>query len=101
MDILQSAGSGKTTKKTKKQEIQNKNKQKTGQLMKTNIKIPPIEKLNIKPVTDDQEDEEKEEIVAAAELDMLDSLTGTPHPDDEILFAIPVVAPYNTLNTYK
>lgn len=32
---------------------------------------------------------------------MLDSLTGTPLPEDEILFAVPVIAPYNALHSYK
>jgi hypothetical protein len=42
-----------------------------------------------------------EEVTVAADVDMLDSLTGIPVPEDELLFAIPVVAPYNTLHNYK
>lgn len=38
---------------------------------------------------------------ATADVDMLNSLTGQPLPEDELLFAIPVVAPYNTLANYK
>ena len=37
----------------------------------------------------------------ASEVDMLDTLTGIPHPEDELLFAVPVVAPYNTMTSYK
>ena len=37
----------------------------------------------------------------ASEVDMLDSLTGIPHAEDELLFAMPVVAPYNTMTNYK
>lgn len=33
--------------------------------------------------------------------DLLDSLTGVPFDDDELLFAIPVVAPYQALQQYK
>lgn len=32
---------------------------------------------------------------------MLDQLTGKPITEDELLFAIPVVAPYNTVLNYK
>ena len=35
------------------------------------------------------------------DLSYLDSLTGQPSPEDIILFAIPVAAPYSTLQTYK
>lgn len=42
-----------------------------------------------------------EEVTVTADVDMLDSLTGLPVPEDELLFAIPVVAPYNTLLNYK
>ncbi|XP_050068420.1 ribosome quality control complex subunit NEMF homolog [Anopheles maculipalpis] len=38
---------------------------------------------------------------AAADLDMLDTLTGQPVEEDELLFAIPVVAPYQSLHNYK
>lgn len=36
-----------------------------------------------------------------ADVDMIDALTGNPLPEDELLFAVPVVAPYNTLANYK
>ena len=42
-----------------------------------------------------------EEVTVAADVDMLDSLTGIPVPEDELLFAIPVVAPNNTLHNFK
>lgn len=35
------------------------------------------------------------------DVDMLDQLTGKPFPEDELLFAVPVVAPYSTLQSYK
>lgn len=35
------------------------------------------------------------------DIDMLNSLTGCPAEEDEILFALPVVAPYNALHSYK
>jgi hypothetical protein len=47
------------------------------------------------------DDEEEKVPTVNAEVDMLDSLTGVPHPEDELLFAVPVVAPYNTMVNYK
>lgn len=34
-------------------------------------------------------------------LTQLDSLTGVPRPDDVLLFAVPVCAPYSALQGYK
>lgn len=72
---------------------------------------PPVQLLSIdesvqKPVVaehEEEDDEEKEtnEFTAAADIDMLDSLTGQPLPEDELLFAVPVVAPYNAIISYK
>lgn len=45
--------------------------------------------------------EEEDETPAAADVDMLESLTGQPVDEDELLFAIPVVAPYQSLHNYK
>ncbi len=50
---------------------------------------------------DDDEGEEEKATAVNAELDMLDSLTGLPVAEDELLFAVPVVAPYNTMLAYK
>jgi hypothetical protein len=36
-----------------------------------------------------------------SQLNELDSLTGNPLPDDVLLFAIPVCAPYSALNNFK
>lgn len=32
---------------------------------------------------------------------ILNSLTGQPNEEDELLYAIPIIAPYNTLAPYK
>lgn len=42
-----------------------------------------------------------EEPNVSDDVEMINSLTGQPLPEDEILFAIPVVAPYSTLQNYK
>lgn len=85
MDILKPAGSGKDSRKTKKQE-EEENYQKSA-----------ARKPQPKPKTG----EEMDETPAADEVDMLDSLTGLPLDEDELLFAVPVVAPYQTLHNYK
>lgn len=45
--------------------------------------------------------DDEDETPANADVDMLESLTGQPHDEDELLFAIPVVAPYQSLQNYK
>lgn len=42
-----------------------------------------------------------DEVPAGADVDMLDSLTGLPMDEDELLFAVPVIAPYQALQNYK
>lgn len=48
-----------------------------------------------------KEADDEDDTPAAADVDMLDSLTGQPLDEDELLFAIPVVAPYQSLHNYK
>lgn len=47
------------------------------------------------------EEGDEDEPVVQADVDMIDALTGIPIPEDELLFAVPVIAPYNTLSNYK
>lgn len=56
--------------------------------------IPKEKEQNEDGVDDD-------EPTVQADVDMIDALTGIPLADDELLFAIPVIAPYNTLSNYK
>jgi len=46
-------------------------------------------------------DEEKEEEAVQVDTNILNSLTGLPLTEDELLFAIPVCAPYNAILNYK
>nr|CAD7463622.1 unnamed protein product [Timema tahoe] len=101
MDILQSAGSGKDSKKTKKgKEVGNK-----GTTSKLNKKVPVTRPKPQPQPGDGGEDsdggEGVEEVTVNTDIDMLDSLTGLPLTEDELLFAVPVVAPYNVLLSYK
>lgn len=107
MQVLQSAGVPKDSGK--------KNKKGKGASSGSNVRTNPPpqtkgpKKIN-RPVEgvksdankeDGDEEDEAAEPVVSAEVDMLDSLTGIPLPEDEILFAVPVVAPYNALQNYK
>ena len=49
--------------------------------------------------TDDYDEETA--AAEAADLEWLPALVGTPHPEDEILAAIPVCAPWSSLGRYK
>lgn len=85
MEILKPAGSGKDSRKTKKQEEQETYQKSAARNPKPKQK--PVDEVDDTPVAD--------------EVDMLDSLTGMPLTEDELLFAIPVVAPYQTIQNYK
>ena len=46
-------------------------------------------------------EQEDEDFTEQHEVNILDQLTGLPRPGDELLCALPVVAPYTTLSSYK
>nr|CAD7402804.1 unnamed protein product [Timema poppensis] len=94
-------GSGKDSKKTKKgKEVGNK-----GTTSKLNKKVPVTRPKPQPQPGEGGEDsdggEGVEEVTVNTDIDMLDSLTGLPLAEDELLFAVPVVAPYNVLLNYK
>ena len=68
-----------------------------------------VDKKSSAPAEDNQDldsDDEREMLLKAEHLNIkveniVDSLTGCPHPDDIIMFAIPVCAPYNSMQNYK
>nr|CAB3264294.1 nuclear export mediator factor NEMF [Phallusia mammillata] len=124
MEILQSASAPRSkSKKNKNKHEQTKPKQhsgpKTTSQPKSQFIEKPVEKatenttinLLTQPVQDKDDgvesDEEKEAVLKEEHLplypvvDILDSLTGCPMPDDVLLFAIPVCAPYNSMQNYK
>ncbi|XP_069008555.1 ribosome quality control complex subunit NEMF [Embiotoca jacksoni] len=54
------------------------------------------------PEQEDKEDEVDPDNPGAEEAEnLLTSLTGQPHPEDVLLFAVPVCAPYTALSNYK
>ncbi|CAH0550689.1 unnamed protein product [Brassicogethes aeneus] len=90
MDILQSSGASKEVKKNKK----GKDVHQGG---KTQKKSEPRPQKTFQP----REVNDEDEPTVQADVDMIDALTGVPHMEDELLFAVPVIAPYNTLVHYK
>ncbi|XP_033356779.1 nuclear export mediator factor NEMF homolog isoform X1 [Bombus vosnesenskii] len=93
MQVLQSAGAAKENKR------KNKNKDPSGPKQQTKKKgmAKPVAPQNIQIV----ENIEEEDPGPGPEVDMLDQLTGKPVSEDELLFAVPVIAPYNTVLNYK
>ncbi|XP_055850255.1 ribosome quality control complex subunit NEMF homolog [Episyrphus balteatus] len=89
MNILKSAG------KDKAKVDSNKIEEDTNKLNKMKRQFEPRQPNNI------DGDEDTEDVTVSADVDMLDSLTGNPFEEDELLFAIPVVAPYQALHNYK
>ncbi|KAL8168613.1 UNVERIFIED_CONTAM: hypothetical protein K2H54_008091, partial [Gekko kuhli] len=50
----------------------------------------------------DEKEEQDQDQHASEEAEALyDSLTGQPHPEDVLLFAVPFCAPYTTMTNYK
>lgn len=93
MQVLKSAGAAKEDKK------KNRNKDPSGPKQQTKKKGPmrPPPQQNSQVV----DNIEEEDTGPGPEIDMLDQLTGKPVAEDELLFAVPVVAPYNTVLNYK
>lgn len=89
MQILKSSGKDKTVTFDEKHE-EGENNAQSGRPKRT---FEPREKVPI--------DDEADDLPAGADVEMLDALTGIPFEDDELLFVIPVVAPYQALQNYK
>lgn len=90
----QSAGAAKEDKR--KNRIKDPSGPKQQGKKKTNPKPNvPLQSLHMIDNIDD------EDTGPIPEVDMLDQLTGKPFSEDELLFAVPVIAPYNTLQNYK
>ncbi|XP_026743274.1 nuclear export mediator factor NEMF [Trichoplusia ni] len=104
MELLQSGKGEKESKKAQKKAAAAKaNKVKTGPRA---AKIPQPTPLLLEAdsdVEDPELDPEVSEVEASSDADaaLLRQLTGAPLHDDELLFAVPVVAPYSALTNYK
>uniref|UniRef100_A0A8B9I7Y5 Ribosome quality control complex subunit NEMF n=1 Tax=Anser brachyrhynchus TaxID=132585 RepID=A0A8B9I7Y5_9AVES len=54
------------------------------------------------PALEEQQDEKvKAPLPLQEAVALLDSLTGQPHPEDVLLFAVPICAPYTAMTNYK
>ncbi|XP_008828083.1 nuclear export mediator factor NEMF [Nannospalax galili] len=116
MKLLGSAGSnkeekGKKGKKGKvKDEPMKKQPQKPrgGQRVSDSIKketpslhvvTHELQDLAVDEPHDDKEEQDLDQ--QGNEENLFDSLTGQPHPEDVLMFAIPICAPYTTMTSYK
>uniref|UniRef100_A0A663LMJ7 Ribosome quality control complex subunit NEMF n=1 Tax=Athene cunicularia TaxID=194338 RepID=A0A663LMJ7_ATHCN len=100
----QSAGSnkeekGKKGKKGKtKEEPAKKQQQKPKAVRRGGGKETPAGGILLHEAQDPALEEQQEEKEGEA---LLDSLTGQPHPEDILLFAVPICAPYTAMTNYK
>ncbi|XP_053489715.1 ribosome quality control complex subunit NEMF isoform X2 [Ictalurus furcatus] len=112
MKLLGSAGSNKEEKVKKGKKGKEEPVKKPAQ--KTRVPTNVVKKAE-QPVADvsqagqysteqddkDADDLDQENPGAEEYENFLDCLTGQPHPDDVLLFAVPVCAPYTALSNYK
>ncbi|XP_050305733.1 ribosome quality control complex subunit NEMF homolog [Anthonomus grandis grandis] len=89
IDLLKSSGQQKETKKPKK----------GSKDTKTIKREPRVPKPQPQKEPNDLDDDEPTTV--QADVDVINGLTGVPLEGDELLFAVPVIAPYNTLSSYK
>ncbi|XP_006872392.1 PREDICTED: nuclear export mediator factor NEMF isoform X1 [Chrysochloris asiatica] len=116
MKLLGSAGSNKEEKgkkgkkgKTKDEPVKKQpQRPRGGPKVSDSIKkeTPSIEVLSPElkdlAIDDPQDDKEEQDLDQQGnEENLLDSLTGQPHPEDILLFAIPICAPYTIMANYK
>lgn len=102
MEILKSAGNKKADAAKDKQKddpVQLQPKPDRGD--DSARKQKQAEKSAAEQTADLDEVNEDENVGDGNDTDMLNTLTGCPSDEDELLFALPVVAPYNALQTYK
>uniref|UniRef100_A0A5F9CDN5 Ribosome quality control complex subunit NEMF n=1 Tax=Oryctolagus cuniculus TaxID=9986 RepID=A0A5F9CDN5_RABIT len=116
MKLLGSAGSNKEEKgkKGKKGKIKDEpvkkqpQKSRGGQRVSDSVRkeIPAVDvvaqevqDLAVDEPPDDKEEQDLDQ--QGNEENLFDSLTGQPHPEDVLLFAIPICAPYTTMTNYK
>ncbi|KAF9823726.1 hypothetical protein SFRURICE_013072, partial [Spodoptera frugiperda] len=101
MELLQSAKGEKESKKAQKKAAAAKaNKVKVPK----GSKIPQPAPLLLEADSDPEDLENEPDLEQTgpdADSELLNQLTGVPHEDDELLFAVPVVAPYSALVNYK
>ncbi|UYV72413.1 NEMF [Cordylochernes scorpioides] len=108
MKVLSSAGESKKAKKAKEKEQQagkskqhqNRIKNKAPAGICIHTEAEPVEEPK-KEEDEDSDQEVLEEKETREDDKLLNSLTGCPVPDDTLMYALPVCAPYSCLLNYK
>ncbi|XP_068212813.1 ribosome quality control complex subunit NEMF-like [Palaemon carinicauda] len=113
MQLLQSAGNSKDNKKGSKSGKKSMDSEPRGKQqsnVKGNIQKPTtqpktdttdLDTPQIKQEADKDEEEEEETEKVADDLNIINALTALPVSEDELLYAIPVCAPYVAMTNYK
>ncbi|NXO13710.1 NEMF factor, partial [Oriolus oriolus] len=117
MKLLGSAGStkedkGKKGKKGKtKEEAAKKQQQKTKaprraagggkETLPAGILLHEAQDPALDELQEEKEEQDQEQPGLEDSEALLDSLTGQPHPEDILLFAVPICAPYTAMTNYK
>ncbi|XP_050354000.1 ribosome quality control complex subunit NEMF homolog [Nymphalis io] len=98
MELLKPDKSAKDSKKVQKQITKGGKSKAAARLPKIPQPVPVL----LEAESDGEEPEpELEQSAPDADIEMLCQLSGCPLPEDELLFAVPVVAPYSSLHNYK
>lgn len=87
-----------------KNNTENKTKDLAEKLNKQSLKVSEIDQQINDETNERQEEENEDEEVPVGQSDdvkVIESLTGMPLTDDNLLFAIPVCAPYSSMHNYK
>ncbi|KAJ0173458.1 hypothetical protein K1T71_010607 [Dendrolimus kikuchii] len=99
MEYLKPVSEKKESKKLQKKGAgKNATKNKSGPKP---VKSQPVAVILEASDEEPEPDAEVDQQGADADTEMLCQLTGSPFADDELLFAVPVVAPYSALTNYK
>lgn len=98
MEILKSAGNKKAEES---KELENVEEVKTQRNFASSEKKQQPERTPAETAADVEAADEDDALGDGNDTDLLNSLTGCPTEEDELLFALPVVAPYNALQSYK
>ncbi|XP_059480083.1 ribosome quality control complex subunit NEMF homolog [Neocloeon triangulifer] len=104
MQILHGVDGGKAKKDKGKKESEKPISNKQKQQAKKPKAGPFCDRTEFVPdqlPPDEAAELDTEAAPVTSDLETLNSLTGLPVAEDELLFAVPVVAPYNTLTNYK
>lgn len=100
MDILKSAGSGKGAVAAKN-ETMIKLETVEGEDKPKKPEFKARERPPAAAAADEEQDDVADDAPTTGDIEMLDALTGCPMDEDELLFAVPVIAPYQAMQNYK